>query len=217
MDGGVLDNIPIARAIDAIIEAPADGPTRRVLVYVQPGSAGEMVVPADGEPDRSTVAVDQSARTHPRPGGDDRRRSPPARGRTTGERGRCAGALSRRCAISRVRATADAPRDGRSTRRAECGDGRGDRLLASRYGSAARRLRRRATSTRLLDDPSARSAATRFPSSTTTERRGRPSVASPVERGLGAGIAQAQRLAGELARERQRTGSTARSPPTAMP
>jgi patatin-related protein len=57
MDGGVLDNIPIARAIDGIVEAPADGPTRRVLVYVQPGSAGVAPDAPTGPPDRSTTAV----------------------------------------------------------------------------------------------------------------------------------------------------------------
>ena len=37
-DGGILDNIPLGRALDAIVEAPADGPTDRYLVYVQPGA-----------------------------------------------------------------------------------------------------------------------------------------------------------------------------------
>jgi patatin-related protein len=36
-DGGILDNIPLGRAISAIASAPAGGPTRRVLVYLQPG------------------------------------------------------------------------------------------------------------------------------------------------------------------------------------
>ena len=40
VDGGVLDNIPLGRAITAIAEAPADMPTRRVLVYIRPGGAG---------------------------------------------------------------------------------------------------------------------------------------------------------------------------------
>ncbi len=56
MDGGVLDNIPIGRAIDAIVDAPADRPTRRVLVYVQPGSAGS-TVETSNTVDRSTQAV----------------------------------------------------------------------------------------------------------------------------------------------------------------
>jgi patatin-related protein len=37
-DGGVLDNIPLGRALDAITTAPADRLTRRFLVYVQPGA-----------------------------------------------------------------------------------------------------------------------------------------------------------------------------------
>jgi patatin-related protein len=40
VDGGVLDNIPLGRAITAIAEAPADMPTRRVLVYIRPGGEG---------------------------------------------------------------------------------------------------------------------------------------------------------------------------------
>jgi patatin-related protein len=39
MDGGVLDNIPLGRALSAITGATADRPTRRVLVYVRPGAA----------------------------------------------------------------------------------------------------------------------------------------------------------------------------------
>ncbi len=39
MDGGVLDNIPLGRALSAIAGATADRPTRRVLVYVRPGAA----------------------------------------------------------------------------------------------------------------------------------------------------------------------------------
>lgn len=35
-DGGILDNIPIARALDAVRHMPATGPTRRVLVYLHP-------------------------------------------------------------------------------------------------------------------------------------------------------------------------------------
>lgn len=36
MDGGVFDNIPIGRAIQAIADAPADNPTQRILVYLDP-------------------------------------------------------------------------------------------------------------------------------------------------------------------------------------
>jgi patatin-related protein len=45
MDGGVLDNIPLARAIESIAEASSDGRTRRVLVYVRPGGPGEAPAP----------------------------------------------------------------------------------------------------------------------------------------------------------------------------
>ena len=38
-DGGVLDNIPLGRALDAIAAATAHSPTRRLLVYLQPGLA----------------------------------------------------------------------------------------------------------------------------------------------------------------------------------
>jgi patatin-related protein len=50
MDGGVLDNIPLGRAITAIADAPADNPTRRVLLYVRPGGAGGPAKDAAGRP-----------------------------------------------------------------------------------------------------------------------------------------------------------------------
>lgn len=36
MDGGVFDNIPIARALQSIADAPASIPTERVLIYLDP-------------------------------------------------------------------------------------------------------------------------------------------------------------------------------------
>jgi patatin-related protein len=36
MDGGVFDNIPIGRAIQAIADAPASRPTERILIYLDP-------------------------------------------------------------------------------------------------------------------------------------------------------------------------------------
>lgn len=36
-DGGIVDNIPLGRALDAIAQAPADRVTDRYLVYLQPG------------------------------------------------------------------------------------------------------------------------------------------------------------------------------------
>ncbi|WP_347954565.1 DUF3376 domain-containing protein [Gordonia aichiensis] len=44
VDGGLFDNIPIDRALDAIARAPADRPTRRRLVYLDPTPAA--VAPA---------------------------------------------------------------------------------------------------------------------------------------------------------------------------
>lgn len=35
-DGGVVDNIPLGKALDAVLRAPADRPTKRVLVYLHP-------------------------------------------------------------------------------------------------------------------------------------------------------------------------------------
>jgi hypothetical protein len=61
MDGGVLDNIPLGRAISAIADAPADNPTRRVLLYVRPGGAGgpaeAPAAPSDAARFRSTWGV----------------------------------------------------------------------------------------------------------------------------------------------------------------
>ncbi len=39
IDGGVLDNIPVAAAIDAVVNARADGPTERWLCYLHPSPA----------------------------------------------------------------------------------------------------------------------------------------------------------------------------------
>lgn len=36
MDGGVFDNIPIGRAVQAISDAPASNPTQRILIYLDP-------------------------------------------------------------------------------------------------------------------------------------------------------------------------------------
>jgi patatin-related protein len=42
-DGGILDNIPLARAVRDITAAPAGGPTRRVLLYLHPGAPARHV------------------------------------------------------------------------------------------------------------------------------------------------------------------------------
>jgi hypothetical protein len=62
IDGGVLDNIPLGRALSAISGATADRPTRRVLVYVRPGAPGpptsDAVAPTPAERDpQSTLNV----------------------------------------------------------------------------------------------------------------------------------------------------------------
>ena len=61
MDGGVLDNIPLRRAIESIGQASAGGRTKRVLIYVRPGGPGA-APPADLPPRtlakvRSTAGV----------------------------------------------------------------------------------------------------------------------------------------------------------------
>ena len=57
MDGGVLDNIPLGRALSAIAGATADRPTRRVLVYVRPGAAAPPVGEMLAADPRSTWSV----------------------------------------------------------------------------------------------------------------------------------------------------------------
>lgn len=49
MDGGVLDNIPVGRAIEAVSSAPAQGPVERWLLYLHPSPelAEVPVLPAD--------------------------------------------------------------------------------------------------------------------------------------------------------------------------
>jgi patatin-related protein len=63
-DGGILDNIPLGKAITAIQQSAADRRTTRFLMYLQPGApargqaadAGRAVTP-DAERRRSTVGV----------------------------------------------------------------------------------------------------------------------------------------------------------------
>ena len=45
IDGGVFDNIPIARTLEAIEGSPADGPTKRVLIYLDPSPPPTVVSP----------------------------------------------------------------------------------------------------------------------------------------------------------------------------
>ncbi len=65
-DGGVLDNIPLGRALDAVAAAPADGPTDRFLVYLQPGQ------PKGRKPSPSSAAATASV-ADPTDGLDARR------------------------------------------------------------------------------------------------------------------------------------------------
>ena len=59
MDGGVLDNIPIGRAVQAIADAPATGLTQRVLIYLDP-SPPRPVIP------RSAAKTEPGGRRRPR-------------------------------------------------------------------------------------------------------------------------------------------------------
>src|SRR4029078_2152077 len=60
-DGGILDNIPLGLALEAIGDAPAAGPTDRVLVYLQPGapSIPKMAKDVDALTRRSSLSVSQ--------------------------------------------------------------------------------------------------------------------------------------------------------------
>ncbi len=56
-DGGIVDNIPLGKALEAVAAAPASGPTRRVIVYLHPSGPSPMpptptAPEADPEPDR---------------------------------------------------------------------------------------------------------------------------------------------------------------------
>lgn len=56
-DGGVLDNIPVGAAIEAIVEAPADGPTERWLCYLHPSPSGRAAVVERRRSPRSVAAL----------------------------------------------------------------------------------------------------------------------------------------------------------------
>lgn len=61
-DGGIVDNIPLDKAIDAIVRAPADRATQRVLVYLHPtgpapATAPGTAAPTDHDRRRQTSAV----------------------------------------------------------------------------------------------------------------------------------------------------------------
>jgi predicted acylesterase/phospholipase RssA len=48
-DGGIVDNIPLGKAIDAIVEAPADGPTKRYLLYLHPTGPEQLHPTSSGD------------------------------------------------------------------------------------------------------------------------------------------------------------------------
>jgi hypothetical protein len=54
LDGGWLDNIPLKRALEAIAGAPADGPTSRYLVYLQPGEPTAPIERSSGADQRTS-------------------------------------------------------------------------------------------------------------------------------------------------------------------
>ena len=56
-DGGIVDNIPLRRALDAVAAAPAAGPTDRYLVYLHPGT------PTAPTTDTGTIATEQRRRS----------------------------------------------------------------------------------------------------------------------------------------------------------
>ena len=59
MDGGVIDNVPISRAIRAIANSPADGRVRRVLLYLHP-DPGARRGPSAGRDPATALQVVQS-------------------------------------------------------------------------------------------------------------------------------------------------------------
>jgi hypothetical protein len=62
-DGGIVDNIPLGKAIEAIAGAPAGGPTRRVLVYLHPtGPAAPLATAPGDDPSTDVAPPDPAAR-----------------------------------------------------------------------------------------------------------------------------------------------------------
>jgi len=57
MDGGVIDNVPISRAIRAIANSPADGRVRRVLLYLHPDPGGRRGPSAGRDPTTALQVV----------------------------------------------------------------------------------------------------------------------------------------------------------------
>ncbi len=66
IDGGVLDNIPVAAAIDAIVDAEADGPTDRWLCYLHPSPSSadaSELEPVGARPPRRARGLATTLRT----------------------------------------------------------------------------------------------------------------------------------------------------------
>ncbi|HEY0519419.1 MAG TPA: DUF3376 domain-containing protein [Ilumatobacteraceae bacterium] len=57
MDGGVIDNVPISRAIRAIANSPAERRVRRVLLYLHPDPGGRRGASAHADPDTALEVV----------------------------------------------------------------------------------------------------------------------------------------------------------------
>ncbi len=58
MDGGVIDNVPISRAIRAIANSPAEQRVRRVLLYLHPDPGGRRGAHADDDPATALKVVE---------------------------------------------------------------------------------------------------------------------------------------------------------------
>ena len=70
-DGGILDNIPLARAIRDIVTAPAGGPTHRVLLYLQPGAPSHHAKGRAGAPGKRRAILHSPWRRARVPNGRD--------------------------------------------------------------------------------------------------------------------------------------------------
>jgi hypothetical protein len=61
-DGGIVDNIPLGKAIDAIVGAPAGRPTSRMLLYLHPTGPAAPLATAPGDPAIEGAEPDPSDR-----------------------------------------------------------------------------------------------------------------------------------------------------------
>lgn len=65
MDGGVVDNVPISRAIRAIYDSPASGRVRRVLLYLHPDPGGDTVIDIDTDTNTDTKKKAKKTKSPP--------------------------------------------------------------------------------------------------------------------------------------------------------